>query len=199
MLDNGQRVGFEIEDNKGNKAILSHVNFKSDKKVSRYFVDIKNLDNALSKIDNFGVDDILYIDEIGEMELFSDNFKQIVLKYLDSPNICIVTLSEVYSDSFTEKIRQRDDIIMVKITPENRNAKEKFIFDIIGKIRKAKKYISERKRFNVNSDETIINTDHGVRNLRKINSEWVCDCQFFKDNGICSHIIALKEYIKIYS
>ena len=196
---NGERVGFEIEAHPEEKLPFADINFKTNFKVSRYFVNINNLDKMIPKITAFDKNDLLFLDEIGQMELFSEQFKQLVIRYLDSPNTCIVTLSKVYSDEFTEKIKNRDDIILVEITENNRDLKQKYLETLIKKIAKAKRYAGEPERFVLKQNEVAINTDHGVRNLIKHGSGWVCDCEFFKENYICSHIIALEEYLKINS
>ena len=86
IRENGERVGFEIETHTGQKSVLANINFKTSLKVSKYFVNIKNLDEIIPKVSEFNGDDLLFIDEIGQMELFSKKFKQLVLRYFDSPN-----------------------------------------------------------------------------------------------------------------
>lgn len=196
IRENGERIGFEIETYLGEKSVLANINLKTDFKVSRYFVDVISIDNIIPKVTKFGDEDLLFIDEIGQMELFSENFKQLVIKYLDSSNICIATLSKVYINNFIEKIKNRDDVILVEISVDNRNLKERHLETLIRKILKAKKYVSESKRFVIKSSEVTISTDHGIRNLRKRKNKWICDCEFFKKNSICSHIISLEEYLK---
>ena len=69
----GTRQGFKIITLEGKDAVLSHVSFSSPHRVSKYGVDIETLDRigvtALSQaIEN---NDVIVIDEIGKMELFS--------------------------------------------------------------------------------------------------------------------------------
>lgn len=134
IRENGERVGFEFVTNTGEKSILASKKIETDFKVSRYFVNINNLSIIIPKVYNFENDDLLYIDEIGQMELFSENFKRLVQKYLDSPNICIATISKIYNDDFIEEIKKRGDIILIEITEENRNEKEKIIEQYIKKM-----------------------------------------------------------------
>ena len=79
IRENGERIGFEIETHSEEKSILASVHFKTDFKVSRYFVDVKNLDAIIPRVAKFDYEDLLYLDEIGQMELFSENFKKLVL------------------------------------------------------------------------------------------------------------------------
>lgn len=117
----GNRVGFEIVTSEGNKKILAHIDFTSSFKVSKYFVDIKGLDECIEQLFSIESNDFLYIDEIGEMELYSEKFRKLVKMYLDSPNLFFATMSQVYSDNFIESIKRRKDVIVFEITPENRD------------------------------------------------------------------------------
>lgn len=123
----GRRVGFGVVPSVWEKSILAHINNQGPLKVGKYWVDIQALDWIIPGIDQYTPADILYIDEIGEMELYSPSFRGLVSSYLNSWNVCIMTLSEVFNDDFTRKIRCRDDIILVKITEENRLAQEEYI------------------------------------------------------------------------
>lgn len=131
VLGESGRVGFEIETHSGNKGMLAHVDFKTPIKVSRYFVDTESLDAIIPRVSDFDEGSFLYLDEIGQMELYSEGFKKLALRYLDSSNKCLATLSEIYQDGFTDAIRKRDDVILVELSPENREEKEAAIRKLI--------------------------------------------------------------------
>lgn len=196
ILESSGRVGFEIETQSQQKKILAHVDFKTDFKVSKYFVDIQNLELMIQEVSSFKDGDFLYLDEIGQMQLFSNQFKNLVLKYLNSQNTCLATFSYVFEDDFTKSIKVREDVILVEISAEDRDEKEKFIRQLIRKVEKAKKYISEPYRFNRKGDEVELKSEHGVRMLSLKDGEWKCSCDFYKENYICSHLIATEEFYK---
>lgn len=196
IIKDGQRTGFEIETHDCKKSILASVNFKTNFKVSRYYVDIKKLEKTIPKVEKFNHNDLLFLDEIGQMQLFSKKFKKLALKYLDAPNTCIATLSKIYSDQLIKNIKKRSDIFLIEINKENRDKKEKYIEALLSKITKAKKYISDTSRFTVKQNKIIIKSDHSNRTLIKQKGKWICDCEFFKKNKICSHFIALEKYLK---
>ena len=133
IRENGERIGFEIETHLGEKTTLADANFQTDFQVSKYFVDIDNLDKIIPKVSEFNNKNILFLDEIGQMQLFSESFKNLVLKYFDSPNTCIATVSKIYSDEFIDKIKKRNDVILIEITEENRDLTEKHLTELIGK------------------------------------------------------------------
>lgn len=121
ILENGQRVGFKIVTAGGSEAVLASVEFETPIRVSKYGVSVSNLEKILPECSNFEEKDVLYIDEIGQMELYSLKFKELVLKYLDSGNLVIATVSKIYSDDFTQMLLSRGDVNLFEITPENRD------------------------------------------------------------------------------
>ncbi len=193
---NGERVGFEIETHLGEKAVLSHIDFETPYKVSRYFVDVDALESVIPKVSGFGEKDILYLDEIGQMQAFSEKFKRLALSFLDSKNTCLATLSAVYEDDFIKSIKRRDDIILVSITETDREEKEKFVRQLLRKIEKAKKYLSEPERFTRDGKNIVLKSEHATRTLVPQGDTWACDCDFYGKNAVCSHVIATNEFVK---
>ncbi len=116
-----QRVGFELIATDGTRAILAHVDHKSEMQVSRYFVDVHGLEEFIEPLFHFEPDQLLYIDEIGQMELFSDRFKDLVRTYLDSSNNFVGTITSVYTDDFVEEIKSRKAVQIIEVTEENRD------------------------------------------------------------------------------
>lgn len=131
IRENGERVGFEIETCSGRKSVFAHIKGETAYKVSRYFVRPEALDALLPEISIIRPGDILYLDEIGQMELFSQRFKEVVVSFLDAPNITIVTLTCAYEDDFIKSIRERDDVIILELTEENREEKKKSLLKIL--------------------------------------------------------------------
>ncbi len=124
ILENGYRTGFKIITYNGKEKILASTKLNRPYKISKYFVDIKGFEEILPEFFKIKDNEILYIDEIGGMELFSEKFKELVNMYLDAKNIFIATLTHPhYSDSFTKVLRKRKDIKIIEINPENREEK----------------------------------------------------------------------------
>lgn len=195
ILRDASRFGFEIETHSHQKEVLAHIDFETPYKVSKYFVNIQNLESIIPEVSSFEPDSFLYLDEIGQMQLFSDQFKELVLKYLNSQNTCLCTLSYVFENEFTKNIKSREDVILVEISAEDRDAKEKFLKQLIKKVEKAKKYLSEPQRFSRKDSKIELQSEHGIRNMSFINDEWNCSCDFYKEYGICSHAIATQEIV----
>jgi nucleoside-triphosphatase THEP1 len=178
--DNG-RVGFELETHKGIKSVLAHIDFNTPHQVSKYFIDIKNLEKIIPQV------------EIGQMQLLSSDFEKLVKKYLDAENTLISTLSAVYQNGFTDSIRQRKDVYIVEISEDNRAEKEVFINQLIKKIEKARNYIAQPDKFVRRGNDIELKSEHGTRILSKVVDNWKCNCNFFSSYNICSHVIATQE------
>ena len=116
------RVGFKIISLDNQEGILAHINIKDSQRVGRYGVNINDLENigARSLEQALKNDDLIIIDEIGKMEVFSEEFKEKVLDCLSSKKIVLAAISMV-GDKFISNIKRRDDIILFKVTKENRN------------------------------------------------------------------------------
>ncbi|MFA6376771.1 MAG: nucleoside-triphosphatase [Candidatus Paceibacterota bacterium] len=194
ICKNGQRSGFQLISSNGKIAILADKDINSNHKVSKYYVDLESFDSFLFDLPKPSKESLLYLDEIGQMQLFSDKFREIVFKFLDSPNTCIATITSVFENDFINTIKSRDDVIIVKITPENRSDQFQFIRALTRKIEKAKNYLQNRKRFNfINDKHVVLHSVHGARELTFVEGEWQCTCDFFKDYRICSHVIAIES------
>lgn len=196
VLGEHGRLGFEIETYRGEKVLFAHIDFETPQKVSKYSVDIESLESLLPTVSTFNTDDLLYIDEIGQMQLFSAKFKHLVTKYLDAPNTCLATISYVYNAEFTRHIKERHDVILIEISAEDREQKEYFISQLLKKIEKAREYISDPERFTIQGSLAELKSEHGVRKLVYIGGKWKCDCNFYGQYDICSHVIAVKEITK---
>lgn len=127
ILNEDRRLGFEVVTSTGLKTILAHINGTSIHNVSKYKVFPDNLDRIIDLMPSIDPNHLLYIDEIGEMQLFSDKFKALCLNYLNSSNKCLMTLSKVYPSEFIEKIKDRKDSIVIDFSFYSMRDKEKII------------------------------------------------------------------------
>jgi nucleoside-triphosphatase len=121
IRENGERRGFKIVSLDGKEGILAHQNFKSQLRVSKYGVNLNDLEEigikAILKALKEGK--ICLIDEIGKMELFSEKFKKAVLFALESKN-CVLGTIKLTNDLFISKIKKRKDTKIFYLTKENR-------------------------------------------------------------------------------
>ncbi|MDI6847370.1 MAG: NTPase [Candidatus Bathyarchaeia archaeon] len=119
----GTRVGFEISDlSTSRKGWLAHVNQKYGPRVSKYRVNLEDLnsigaDAIMKAVENF---DIVAMDEIGPMELHSERFKEAVKKAVVSGKLVIGTVHWRVRDKLIEEVKTREDAEIYRVTYENR-------------------------------------------------------------------------------
>ena len=116
----GIRQGFRIVTLDGHDAILSHVDNPSRYRVSKYGVDIQNLDNiGVAAIERaIAESDLIVIDEIGKMELFSPRFREAALKAIDSGKRVLGTIM-LNPHPLADDIKRRPDVKVMELTRSN--------------------------------------------------------------------------------
>jgi len=105
IKEKGRRIGFEVVDIFSNKRkVFASIYFKSNYKVSKYFVDINAFEEVATNALEFAFEncDVIAIDEIGKMELLSKKFEEIVYKIVHSNKPLIAVVHRNYIDDFRE-------------------------------------------------------------------------------------------------
>jgi len=120
IREKGTRKGFKIVTLDGREGILAHVNVKSPYRVSKYKVNIKDLEEigVKSIFEAIKENKIVIIDEIGKQEMCSMKFREAVISALDSKNKVLGTI-KMTPDPFTDKIRKRTDTKIFYLTRKN--------------------------------------------------------------------------------
>jgi len=67
---------------------------------------------------------------------------------------------------------------------------------MIGKIEKAKRYAQERNRIHFSEFTVTFDGENNPHTVHFANSEWKCDCDFFRTRGRCSHTMALEMILE---
>lgn len=131
IREQGIRKGFELISLSGKKGLLSHINIKSPYRVSKYKVDVEGFETFLNSLAlrNDSID-LIIIDEIGKMECFSHEFRNLVREILESTKLFIATISLKGSGLIAE-IKTRDDIELFVLKENNRNS---LTFEVLEKI-----------------------------------------------------------------
>jgi nucleoside-triphosphatase len=137
-VSEGRRTGFNLVDQLGNTATLARTAPPTNYPVGRFYVDLKSLDGFIDQFIDFTPDELLFIDEVGQMQLYSEKFKKLVDSFLASENDFIGTISAVYEHPFIEEVKSRPDVLLCKVTPDNRH-------DLKAALAEA---IANRERFN---------------------------------------------------
>lgn len=132
VRSSGERVGFEILDLSSNKrGWLAHVNQPDGPRVGKYRVNLNDLEgigvNAILK----AVEecDVVAIDEIGPMELFSERFKEAVKRAVESGKLVIGVIHWKARDRLMEEVKKREDGGIIEVTLENRNKQQETVVE----------------------------------------------------------------------
>lgn len=123
VRERGVRVGFEIVDfHTGRRGWLAHVTQPSGPQISKYRVNLSDLNViGASSILNAATDaDIIVVDEIGPMELFSPEFKKAVDQAIRSSKPVVGTIHFRARDPLINTIKAREDAEILEVTYENR-------------------------------------------------------------------------------
>jgi len=126
IRENGRRVGFEILGLAGKRYTLAHRDVVSDKRVGKYGVNVDAVDNIVKEELNNPHTQIVIIDEIGKMELLSENFRIAVSKIWQSDLPVVATIMKTSND-FCNNLKEAENTTVVEIRQDNR----KSVFDTI--------------------------------------------------------------------
>lgn len=119
----GNRIGFEILDlSSGKQGWLASIRQEEGPRVGKYRVNIDDLDrigvHAILVADE--IMDVVIIDEIGPMELFSERFIAAVKQVVEGRKLVVCTIHWRMAEGWLEDLRKREDAEMYVVTVENR-------------------------------------------------------------------------------
>jgi nucleoside-triphosphatase len=125
IRQNHERLGFEIIDlTTTEHSWLAHISQREGPQIGKYKINLENLDKIGAQAIYTAMEtcEIIIIDEIGPMELFSENFKHAVNTALNSKKLVIAAIHWRTQDSLIHEARNREDAETIIITFENRGS-----------------------------------------------------------------------------
>ncbi len=116
----GVRQGFRLVTLDGQTATLAHINFPSPHRVSKYGVDVESLDKVgVSALEHAVRDcDLVVVDEIGKMELFSAKFREVVQGIISSGKRLLGTIM-LSPNSYADAIKRQPQVNLITVTRIN--------------------------------------------------------------------------------
>ncbi|MFQ6121864.1 MAG: NTPase [Dehalococcoidales bacterium] len=116
----GTRLGFKLVTLDGQEAMLAHINVYSQFRVSKYGVDVDSLDRVgVSALHRAAKQrDLIIIDEIGKMELFSASFREAVFQIIASGKRVLGTIM-FNSNPWADAIKRQPQVKLVEVTRAN--------------------------------------------------------------------------------
>ena len=126
-----RRTGFRIETVAGEEGTLAQVGHRGGPRVGRYGVDLEAFERiALPALEDIPAGSVLVIDELGKMELASNRFRDAVGALFDAETPIVATV-HAHRHPFTDALKRREDVEVLRVTRANRDALPEQILAIL--------------------------------------------------------------------
>src|SRR3989344_1039954 len=166
ILKDGERCGFKAEavNSYGNRVrTFAHTEMFLDSPdivANKYHVDRSAIDDFIIPEIEAGCNEkngLLVIDEIGRMQHCSKKFLAVIRKALNGPANVLATI--VYNEKWANEFKNRPDVIVVKVIPENREQLPELLAQVIAGLDKYGQLPNFRKK--VVDDMVVRYIKHG--------------------------------------
>ena len=130
----GRRVGFLVEDLlTGESATFAHVDFPKEHRVGKYGIDVaalerigvKAIERALEKCE------VVLIDEIAPMELYSSAFVRAVEEAFSSPKHVLASIHLKSKHTLITSLKSRKDVALYTINEKNRDEVFRRVMEVL--------------------------------------------------------------------
>ena len=116
----GYRTGFELRGLNGDTRTLAHVAMASRHRVGRYGVDTAGFNAFLQAQDLLNPRTaLIVIDEIGKMELYSERFRLLIRRVLETDKMLLASIA-LHGKGLIQEVKRRPDVRLLEVTPGNR-------------------------------------------------------------------------------
>ncbi len=132
VREGNARVGFEVVNVSSAKVgWLAHVNQKTGPQVGKYRVNLADLEQigVQAILDAVQDSDVVAIDEIGPMELFSQQFRKAARAALESSKLVVAVVHQKAQDEVVLEAKGRQDAEVFEVDVENRENLPAIIVD----------------------------------------------------------------------
>ena len=129
LRTSGRREGFVVEAASGAREVLAHVGLPGPPRVGRYGVDLAAFERvALPALGDPERGGVVVVDELGKMELASAAFRAAVVELLGR-DVAVVATVQLARHRFTDALKRRPDIRVVRVTEATRDALAGWLMD----------------------------------------------------------------------
>jgi nucleoside-triphosphatase len=120
LRDGNSRTGFVLKTFSGMQGVLARKGMKSQWKLNKYGVDRAVLEGigAAELRSALATRDLIVIDEIGSMEILSDEFRRVLLECLNSGKPVLATI-RFNAQPFTDEVKHMSDTELVVLNRDN--------------------------------------------------------------------------------
>lgn len=127
IKENNKRKGFSIASFNGVEGEMASVHLRSNYRVNQYGVNVPQIERigVTALQDAIENSKVIIVDEIGKMELLSNQFRDVIEKALNSNKILVGTIMQKNTDPLVSKIKERKDTKIIELTSANAKEVEK--------------------------------------------------------------------------
>lgn len=137
IREEGKRSGFVIRDiMTGREETMAHKDSESTMLVGSYKVLAQNVDAVCGEAFPYAFQhaDVILVDEVGPMELFSQGFKHFMKQTLKQPQPLVAVIHPKAKRGFVQNLLRAPNSASYTVTTENRDTLPDQLFDQIKKI-----------------------------------------------------------------
>jgi len=122
IREGGRRQGFKIITLDGEEGILSHIDVKGPPRVSKYGVNLRNLEGigVAALIQAVANGRCVVVDEIGKMELFSQRFREVILAAIEGDSTVVGTVLKA-QNNWVDDLKALPQVTILEVTEANRD------------------------------------------------------------------------------
>jgi len=131
----GRRVGFKVVTTDGKESLFASKNFTSKKFVGSYGVNVKRFEEMVLPVLKRATKErgkVVVVDEVGKMELFSKEFRELVRELAYDPKVKLlatIPLRDVHP--LVRELRRLPGAILIELTRENREGMDEEILKLL--------------------------------------------------------------------
>jgi len=116
------RMGLACVASDGIRAHCADVDIESTTRIGRYGIDIPKLDGFFTNLEKLPKSaELLYLDEIGQMQLLIGSFPSLSTQWLDDPRPLIGTISAIFEHPYIQQVQARPDTIICHVTAASKD------------------------------------------------------------------------------
>ena len=125
LREGGSRIGFKVRTLDGKEAVLAKLGLPSRYNVGRYGVDLQSFEAIGVEALRRAIQDcqVIVVDEIGNMELCSKAFMEVLEAALQSEKLILGTILE-RPHPWADRLKARSGVVVLHLTEKNRQAIE---------------------------------------------------------------------------
>ncbi len=125
LREGGQRLGFWLSSLEGRQVLLAHRRMEGTHRVGPYKINVTVLEEVAVPIVERAIRQafVLFLDELGRMELYSERFRQVVQRAFQAGPSIVATAS-IEPLPWLDALKRRKDVELIPLTSANREAVE---------------------------------------------------------------------------